>query len=154
MKRVLVSITFRREDGHICSAEKKKKVDAGIQKCMDLILCRCLSVRTRFFQLVRMKKTATYHYPEQLQILVYPLEEDKIAECIVPDEKGNEVLDITARYKDEKIVLCSSGENEEITYLLVNVHDVKEVCGAEWKNTERGTVIYPKCDIVEIVFRK
>lgn len=42
---------------------------------------------------------------------------------------------------------------EEITYLLVNVHDVKEVCGAEWKNTERGTVIYPKCDIVEIVFR-
>ena len=100
------------------------------------------------------EKTATYHYPEQLQILVYPLEEDKIAECIVPDEKGNEVLDITARYKDEKIVLCSSGENEEITYLLVNVHDVKEVCGAEWKNTERGTVIYPKCDIVEIVFRK
>lgn len=100
------------------------------------------------------EKTATYHYPEQLQILVYPLEEDKIAECIVPDEKGNEVLDITARYKDEKIVLCSSGENEEITYLLVNVHDVKEICGAEWKNTERGTVIYPKCDIVEIVFRK
>lgn len=46
------------------------------------------------------------------------------------------------------------GENEEITYLLVNVHDVKEVCGAEWKNTKRGTVIYPKCDIVEIVFRK
>ncbi len=33
------------------------------------------------------EKTATYHYPEQLQILVYPLEEDKIAECIVPDEK-------------------------------------------------------------------
>ena len=57
-------------------------------------------------------------------------------------------------HPEDKVLIIDDFLANGCAYLLVNVHDVKEVCGAEWKNTERGTVIYPKCDIVEIVFRK
>ena len=102
MKRVLVSITFRREDGHICSAEKKKEGGRWYTEVYGFDSLPLFVRENTLLPIGNNEKTATYHYPEQLQILVYPLEEDKIAECIVPDEKGNEVLDITARYKDEK----------------------------------------------------
>lgn len=94
--------------------------------------------------------TARYHYPDQVQIRVYHIEEGKNAICTVPDENGTEVLWVSAEKRNGRLLLESTGENKNLSYLLINYGEIKRIEGAVWSKTENGILLKPQEAVVQV----
>lgn len=96
------------------------------------------------------EQTASYDFAKGVQIQVYELLENEMASCIVPDRQGNSKLFVTAERKGKQIVLKAS-YLEDMSYLLRNIYDVKQVLGGEIKDrTEQGIVLLPQKERIMI----
>ncbi|MDY4693289.1 MAG: alpha-xylosidase, partial [Blautia sp.] len=96
--------------------------------------------------------TADYDFEKDVQIQVYELADGKEAVCQVPTRKGETAVTVKAFRDGEKIILESSVENQGMTYLLRNIHEVRETTGGSIKkDTEYGLVIAPDGLKTEII---
>ena len=67
------------------------------------------------------EKTADYDYADGVQIQVYEVQDGKEVQCLVPDQKGQNALTVTALRKNGTLTLESAGKDQHMTYLLRNV---------------------------------
>lgn len=98
--------------------------------------------------------SASYHYPEAVQIRIYSLKTDQEISCIVPDEYGRDALWINAVRKQNKLILESHGENQRMSYCLVNCHKIKSIDGGTYENKENGIEIYPNKGKIEVIWEE
>lgn len=96
------------------------------------------------------EQTADYEFAKNVQIQVFELQEEKEAVCHVPDRKGNTSLTVSGTRTGNRIKLKTS-KVEEMSYLLRNMKEVKQVSGAEIKEiTEQGVILIPAAHEVTI----
>ena len=76
------------------------------------------------------EKTADYDYADGVQIQVYEVQDGKEVQCLVPDQKGQNALTVTALRKNGTLTLESAGKDQHMTYLLRNVEEAGEITGA------------------------
>lgn len=96
------------------------------------------------------RESASYHYPSGVEIRIYRLEKDEEISCMVPNEYGVESLQISAIRRKEKIILKSRGENQKISYCLINYHNINGIYGGHYRDGDKGIEIYPDKEVVEI----
>lgn len=96
------------------------------------------------------EQTADYEFAKNVQIQVFELQEEKEAVCHVPDREGRTSLTVSGTRTGNRIILKTS-KVEEMSYLLRNMKEVKQVSGAEIKEiTEQGVILIPAAHEVTI----
>ena len=96
------------------------------------------------------EQTADYKFAKNVQIQMFELQAEKEAVCHVPDRKGNTSLTVSGTRTGNRIKLKTS-KVEEMSYLLRNMKEVKQVSGAEIKEiTEQGVILIPAAHEVTI----
>ena len=99
------------------------------------------------------EKTADYDYADGVQIQVYEVQDGKEVQCLVPDQKGQNALTVTALRKNGTLTLESAGKDQHMTYLLRNVEEAGEITGAaSVEKTADGLVITPEKAKVIVTF--
>ena len=99
------------------------------------------------------EKTADYDYTDGVQIQVYEVQDGKEVQCLVPDQKGQNALTVTALRKNRTLTLESAGKDQHMTYLLRNVEEAGEITGAaSVEKTADGLVITPEKAKVIVTF--
>lgn len=99
------------------------------------------------------EKTADYDYADGVQIQVYEVQDGKEVQCLVPDQKGQNALTVTALRKNGTLTLESAGKDQRMTYLLRNVEEAGEITGAaSVEKTADGLVITPEKAKVIVTF--
>ena len=85
-----------------------------------------------------------YDYTKDVQLQLYALKDGCEAKCEITDLQGNVVLTAKASRAEEKITFTADELAEGMTYLLVNVKEVKNISGAKAETTEKGIVLTPE----------
>lgn len=71
----------------------------------------------------------------------------------MPDQKGQTALTVEAFRENSKLTLTSTGQNQNMRYVLENVTNVSNVTGAaKVEEAAAGIVIIPKADKVVVEF--
>ena len=99
------------------------------------------------------EKTADYEFTNGVEIRVYEVKDGCKTSCLVPDQKGQTALTVEAFRENSKLTLTSTGQNQNMRYVLENVANVSNVTGAaKVEETAAGIVIIPKADKVVVEF--
>ena len=99
------------------------------------------------------EKTADYEFTNGVEIRVYEVKDGCKTSCLVPDQKGQTALTVEAFRENSKLTLTSTGQNQNMRYVLENVTNVSNVTGAaKVEETAAGIVIIPKADKVVVEF--
>lgn len=84
-----------------------------------------------------------YEYKKGVTLHLYQLEDGKEAICEIPDTNGNIVLTAKARMERNVLYLSSDIITEDMTFILHNVNEIKEVKGATYEIAIEGVKVKP-----------
>ena len=90
-----------------------------------------------------------YDYGKDLTLHVFELSDQASAK--VCDSKGNDMLSVSAVNENGVITFKFDGKAENLSVLLRNVENVKNVSGAEVEQNELGTVLKVNADLSDVV---
>ena len=90
-----------------------------------------------------------YDYGKDLTLHVFELSDKASAK--VCDSKGNDMLSVSAVNENGVITFKFDGKAENLSVLLRNVENVKNVSGAEVEQNELGTVLKVNADLSDVV---
>ncbi len=91
-----------------------------------------------------------YDFGKDLTLHLFALKDQASAD--VKDMYGNDLLKASAVNQDGKVTLTFEGRAENLKVLLRNVHDVKDVTGAEAQDTEQGLLLTVNAGLSPVTF--
>lgn len=97
----------------------------------------------------RTTSSPDYDYGKDLTLHVFELSDQASAK--VCDSKGNDMLSVSAVNENGVITFKFDGKAENLSVLLRNVENVKNVSGAEVEQNELGIVLKVNADLSDVV---